>query len=194
LQRGDPVFGGDVARLTFALNAVGSPAVVAPLVGLLKQGRVGEREEEQVLTLLAALGGPDELRLVLDLALDEQSKVAGRPALLAKLVGALADAATRRRVIPAGDLAGLGRLLGKSPALDDAVCRAAAAWKVESLRPAMLALARSNQAASPAAMLAVASLGGEQGITVLEELAGSELALPGRITAVQGLLSLDPQR
>jgi len=194
LQRGDPVFGGDVARLTFALNAVGSPAVVAPLVGLLKQGRVGEREEEQVLTLLAALGGPDELRLVLDLALDEQSKVAGRPALLAKLVGALADAATRRRVIPAGALDGLGRLLGKSPALDDAVCRAAAAWKVESLRPAMLALARANQAASPAAMLAVASLGGEQGIAVLEELAAGELPLAGRITAVQGLLSLDPQR
>jgi len=194
LQKGEPVFGGQINRLTYALSAIGSPEVAGPLVNLLKQGQLGEREEEQVLTLLAALGGPDELRLVLDLALDGKSSLASRPGMLAKLVGTLAEAATRRRVIPAGNLDGVGALLGRTPALDEALCRAVAAWKLESLREPMLQLARGRGPASLAAMGAVATLGGEAGAQVLEELSAGDLPWEGRITAVQGLLTLDPGR
>ncbi len=60
--------GGHPERLIFALRAVDSPAVIKPLLELIKRGRVPKDQDESVQTLIARLGGPDDLALVLDVA------------------------------------------------------------------------------------------------------------------------------
>ncbi|MCY2966681.1 MAG: sorbosone dehydrogenase, partial [Planctomycetota bacterium] len=191
VEKGERVFDGDIRRLTFALNSVGAPAVVGPLVDLLKQGKVSAGDEEQVLTLVAALGGAPELRLVLDLALADAESV-DKSALATKLLSALAEAAGRRHVIPAGDLAPIGKLLGKRPDLDAAICRAAGVWKVEALRQPLARIAQGNHPAAPEAIAAIAELGGSASIALLQKLGAGDHAFATRLLAARGLVALEP--
>jgi hypothetical protein len=101
LQKEETTFGGNSGRQIFALKAIGTRAVVPPLVRLLKAGRVPSSSEEGVLTTVATLGGPEELRLVYDLALAD-AKNPDRRAAVARLLAALNSAAESRKVIPRG--------------------------------------------------------------------------------------------
>src|SRR5207249_2618570 len=98
--KGDPVFGENVAHLVFALQAAGGRVSVRPLVDMVRAGRVPREREEEVLGLVATLGNPQDLALVLDLVLKEGTPAGRRTALLE----GLARAARERRVRPAGDL------------------------------------------------------------------------------------------
>ena len=78
LQQGKFNYGGNPRRLLFALQAAGTKDALAPLVKLVKEGKASPETEEGVLTLIAALGGPHELTLVLDHATDAKVS-ASRP-------------------------------------------------------------------------------------------------------------------
>ena len=65
LQAGEINFGGDVKALTFALKTAGSPAGVRPLVEMLRAGKVPAEREENVLSVIAALGSPQAMNALL---------------------------------------------------------------------------------------------------------------------------------
>ena len=190
LEKGEPVFRGDVRSLTYGLSAVGAPGVVAPLTRLLQQKDLSPEERQQVLRLIAAVGGPQELRLILDLVLSNK-ETAGEQQQVIPLLESLAEATTRRRAVPAGDLAVLQQLLGKKPELDAAVCRLAGLWKIESLRTPLTRLAQSNDPAAATAIAALGSLGGADSQSTLTTLARDSKAFPTRMAAATALLALD---
>lgn len=191
VKKGEIVFGGEVRKLTFALNAVGAPGVVAPLVELLKSGKVSPTEQEQVLSLIAALGGPDELGLVVTtiLALPVSPE---KTTLCTRVFNTLAEASTRRKIIPSGDLGGIVSLLGGTNELDMAICRAAGAWNVRSTEPIIRTIAFSNSSAAGAAIQAMTAFGGAENTAELKKLGQSAGSIATRMLAIQGLLALAP--
>jgi putative heme-binding domain-containing protein len=193
VEKGETDFGGNVQHLTFALQSIGSPAVVGPLVQLLKSGKIPSGREESVLTLIATLGGPAELRLVYDLALVD-GKAADRRPLAAKLLSALAEAAQRRKIVPEGDLGGLATLFGPGDELDAAVARAAGYWKLEAVRPQLIERARKARELSTATQGAIdglALLGGTESEQALAALAGKDRPSALRTHAVVALGSIN---
>ncbi len=152
--------GGKPARLVFALSAVGSPAVAKPLVEALRSGKLAGDAQGRALMLIAALGGPDELGLALDLALAEQTPPAQRASLLATLTNAHAQ----RKVTPKGDLKRVLALLNtKDQAVQAAASRAVGAWKVAGGEEQLIVLAKS--ADSPLS----ARLGAIDGLATLND-------------------------
>src|SRR5262249_20066829 len=107
VQKGQLDFGGDVRHLVFALQALDSKDALRPLVDLVRSGKVPAERQEGVLTVIAGMGGPNELGLILDGIVKEK----GPGARQANLLAALTRAARERNVRPAGELARVGQLL-----------------------------------------------------------------------------------
>jgi putative heme-binding domain-containing protein len=191
LEAGQLDFGGDARRLAYALEAAGSPSVVGPLLDLVRTGRVPPDREEAVLALIATLGGPRELGAVLELVLGDSLD----PARRASLLGALAATSQRRKVLPAGDLSRVAALLSaESVELRAAALRAAGAWKLELLQPAVVEVAVSaaaRSAARRAAIEALAALGGSANRDVLIRLTSPDEYFEVRGAAIVALESLD---
>ena len=78
LQKGRFDFGGKIGHLLFALQAVDSQEAVKPLVRLVQSGQVSRDREENVLALIAGLGGPEELAMVFDRVLQADAMAAKR--------------------------------------------------------------------------------------------------------------------
>ena len=187
-------YGGDTRRLVYALEAVGSGAAIRPLVEALRAGVVDPAQQDQARNLIASLGGPGDLAILLNLALDPAISNGRRAGLLA----ALADAAERRKVVPEGDLARVGRWLDPAsvapPSVQAEAVRAIGAWKLEPLRDRVEAIAGSDPAPSvvrSAAILALAAFGGDQGMTVLDALTRSGRPIAERWEAAAALSRLD---
>jgi putative heme-binding domain-containing protein len=191
LQKGENSFGGNVKYLTFALRAANSPAAVRPLVDLVRAGKVPRGREENVLTLIAELGSPQDLALVLDLALEERTLASRKTALLE----GLAQAARQRKVRPEGNLGRIGNLLAsKDEALCASVARLVGLWHLEPLRPRLSELATA-QPTSPAVRRAVlealVALGGKASRDTLEQLTAAKQSAEVRRLAVVSLAGLD---
>jgi len=189
LEQGESVFRGDVRSLTYGLSAVGAPGVVAPLTRLL-QKELSSEERQQVLRLIAAVGGPQELRQIVDLVLATKESAGDQPQVI-PLLESLAEATIRRRVIPSGDLSVLQQLLGQKTDLDAAVCRLAGLWKIESLRAPLTRLAESGESSAATAIAALGSLGGADSQSTLTRLARESVTFPTRMAAASSLLALD---
>jgi putative heme-binding domain-containing protein len=183
-------FAGRPRHLLFALNAVGSPAAVGPLVESLRAGRIPAAQQAPTLSIIASLGRPDDLGYVLDLALSATGDEPRRAAILEQL----ADAARRRKARPSGDLARIAPLLdSRDAAVRRAAARAAGAWGLEALRPRLVDLARdpgAGEAVRAAAIEGLLALGAGSR-EALEGLASGELPLSTRQQAVAALAGLD---
>jgi putative heme-binding domain-containing protein len=170
LQAGRFDFGGDTRRLLFALQAADSRAILQPLAGLVRSGEAGAAEES-LLVLLATLGGPQELTLLLDRATDAARPAAQRVHLLEAM-----EQATRRNVRPSGDVARIALLLKEdNEDLRIAVARLAGLWRVEAVRPQLLAYARDDRTSAAlrrAALDGLTALGGKKSVEALSQIAG----------------------
>jgi len=195
LQEGKFDYNGNSRHLLFALQAAsnrgGAQAALKVMVDLLKAGKVAKDREEGVLGLVAAMGGPPELSLVLDRTLE------GDAARQIALLAALQEASRQRGVRPAGDLARVGKLFtAENEAIRAAALRVAGSWKVEGLRAQILDVARGEKTADPVRQAAVDGLvllGGKASLEALDDLAAKERPLPARRQAVIGLATLDLQ-
>jgi hypothetical protein len=160
-------------------------------VQLLKSGKVPAGKQDAVLGQIALLGGPNELRLVFDLAMAGDTPVARRAALLSTLV----DASRTRKVKPAGDLAGVGRLfVTPDPTVRSLALRAAGAWQLEALRPQLASTASTEGTPADlriAAVHGLASLGGEASRNALVQLTARNHPQALRLQAVIALRNLD---
>lgn len=195
LQKGELDFGGNVEHLTFALKAVESPGVVAPLLKLIEDDKLSPERQQSVLALLASIGGPNELRAVLDKVLDGRKE--GTAAQRAQLLDTLVEASRQRKVKPAGDLGTLKILLNEdNSALSAAAIRAAGAWKEPSLRGQLTACAtdeNADDAVRHAAIGALADLGGRESAEMLSRLAQSAKDPSDRIRAIAAQAQLHPR-
>jgi HEAT repeat protein len=195
-ESGEVTFGGSLRRLEYALQAVGSARVVRPLVQLIRSGKVPPQREQQVLILVAAYGGPEELDLVLKKAID---LVASDSEGAARLLAALARASRDGKSAPPPGAPRIASLL--ESAAEPIACEAArlaGAWKLEALRAKLLELAGANASTSrrrEAALEGVASLGGPASIDALSRVAGDEKeAATMRLHAAGLLATLDAAR
>jgi putative heme-binding domain-containing protein len=193
LQQGELDFGGNVDHLTFALKAVESPGVVAPLVAMVRERKLTPDRQQTVLSLIASLGGPGELRAVLDSVLAENVST---PAQRAELLKTLVEASRQRNLKPAGDLNPIGKLLEQdNTALAIAAASAAGDWKIEALRGPLAERATDRKKFGPdlnnAALIALARLGGEADQDLLLKLASSAEDREQRIRATAALAGAD---
>jgi putative heme-binding domain-containing protein len=192
LQAGHLDFGGNSGHLLFALQAVGTRDVVKPLVGLIRGGKVPKEREESVLAMIAALGGAQEMGMILDLVLARDVPDAARQA---NLLVALQQATQQRGVRPDGDLKRIAPLLdADSETVRAAAARAAGLWRIEALRPKLQEAARadkSSEAVRQAAFDGLMRLGGPASKNAFEELADPTQPLRVRRLAVIALAPLD---
>jgi putative heme-binding domain-containing protein len=189
IESGKLDFGGDVRRLTYALEAAGSPRVVTPLVELLASGKLEPARRQSVLVLVAALGEPSHLRVVLDRAMEASTPAADR----AQLLGALADAARKRKVRPEGDLATIAPLVDDADeALRLAAMETAGLWGVESLRDKLHGIAAAEDTAPVVRKTALSSLAAMGGTSaeMLGKL-GATGSAATRALAIEALASVD---
>ncbi|MCA9155674.1 MAG: HEAT repeat domain-containing protein, partial [Planctomycetales bacterium] len=188
-------FDGDVDRLTFALKAVDAPGVVPPLLALIRESKVTADRVPGILSVIAALGGANELGEVLNMVVDTGNQLS--PEVKASLLDALVETTRLRQVTPAGDLARIGQLLKHDDErVQAAAARAAGAWKVESLRAAVSALAQASDATSNvrrAALDGIAAFGGPESVKSLLAVANSQADFSERQHAVNNLANIAPQ-
>ena len=107
-------------HLEFALRAVDEPNIVPPLLKLLDGGKVADDRRDGILTLIARLGGPQELGMIFRRVHEANNSEA---ALQRSLLAALAEAMRTRKVAPVGDLSLVDSMLD---ATDDGVAIEAA--------------------------------------------------------------------
>ncbi len=179
---------GDSRRLIFALEAVGSPGVVVPLVEALRSGQVPPADEARVQTLIATLGGPPELAMILDLAVAPSTPEPRKAALLE----ALGQAARRRKAAPSGDLARVAPLLDSPDASTQAAAsRAVGLWKLAPLRPRLEAIAGDPKTPADGRGAALEGLAGLGAADALATLASAPHPLATRLEAAAALVALD---
>ena len=174
VQAGRFNFGGQPRRLIFALRAVDSPAIVTPLVALVARGEVPKDLDESVQTLIARLGEPVDLAVVLNLLIGDRTvPEARRASLLNTIVRATHD----RKVVPAGDLVRIGKLVAtRNDALRETAVRAIGIWKVAALQDRLIELvgaAETSRAVRAAAIEEIVKNGGAEGRRVVESLTES---------------------
>ncbi len=190
LEAGEIDFGGNPRHLAYALEAAGSPRVVQPLVELLASDKLDPQRRQSVLMLVAALGEPAHLQMVLKQALDTKLSPDDRAALFHSLT----DAARKRKARPEGDLSVVSAAMKEDhEPLRIAAMEAAGLWGVESLREELHETAAAADTSDPvreAALASLASLGGSSA-ELLEELCDSDQPNEIRSRAIAALAGLD---
>jgi putative heme-binding domain-containing protein len=176
LEQGRVTFGGNTRRLLFALKAVGSHDVLRPLVNLVRANKVPVEGEEDVLTMIASLGTPRDLSLLLERVTAHDTSERLRVSLLR----ALEHAGRQRKVRPEGDLARILPFLktGAEP-LRAVTARLAGLWGQESVRPTLVELAlspKTNDLVRQAALDGLVNLSGSESKQTIETLCRDEKA------------------
>src|SRR5262249_27458596 len=149
-------------------------------------------QEENVLALIAALGGPQELALIFKMVIAKDATPAARRT---HLLEALARAARQRGVRPAGELAWVSTLLASDhEPLRCAAARIIGLWHIESQRNPLQKIAayqKTSKEFRRAAIDGLALLGGKASQEALDALAGNKQPLQVRRMAVVALTQLD---
>lgn len=186
--------GGKPARVIFAARAAGTQAAVPWIVARVQQGKLSPPDRAAAIEAIAALGSPDDLRLVFEIAVEPTTT----PAQAATLLTLLVDTQTRRHVRPAGDLTPIIRLLQTSEAAAVAPAIAAcAAWKlVPSIQP--LAAIANDTGRPPdqrlAAVRALGSLPDAAARTLLVGIArAADTSVEQQAAAITALVSQWPE-
>ena len=151
---------GRFGRVIFAVSAAEASAAVPRIVAAFNAGTIADADRPAALAAIAKLGTPDNLRVVFDLV----TNAATSPAQAATMLGDLLDAHRRRRIVPAGDVAAIEKLV-TSP--DDTCAtraiEATAAWQVTAATEELAGIAESDSRSVAVRRAAVAALGGLPG-------------------------------
>ena len=183
----------DVNQLTFALKAVDSPEVVAPLLTLIQQNKIPADRVEGVLSIVASMGGPKEMGAVLEMVAASNAKMSS--AKKAELLDTLRESSRLRKVQPAIDFEKIMPLLqDPDEKVYAAIVRALGQWKLNN-RATQLSLQYAlTKSPSPvirqAAIESLALLGPEYQ-EQLVALTAKGQPLADRQQALAALASLD---
>lgn len=184
---------GSPAQLTFALMAADDASAVPQLIQLLKSDELSGRRWNEAVDLVVARGNAQQYRSVLEIAANE-SDVAQQHALLRALV----NVSQQRKLVPAGELQAIDRLLASEQTVSvrAVAAEAVGVWKIERHASTLTELAKSASTPLP---LRTAAIGG---LASLSDSAGAAL-LSGfveataepyevREAAVLGIAGRDP--
>jgi putative heme-binding domain-containing protein len=184
-------FGSDPRKTVHALKSVDSPAAVKLLVRVYQRGLASKSEQAEVLDVVAAKGGPEDLQLLFEIALAGSTE----PAQGRTLIEKLDQAARLRDVRPAGDLQRIAPLLdARDPALQGAAGRLAGRWKIIAVRSRLTEFAQDSSQSDElrrASVEGLALLGGSEDKAVLAQLSRSAQPPKMRMMAVAALAELD---
>lgn len=170
-------------------GAEASPA--APLMKLLKSGRLPPERQATVVEMICKRGNGGDLAYIAE----QLAKPDGFPAeQRAKVAQWLAEATQTRKVVPTGNVTAIGQLMASDdPALQQAGIKLAALWKVKGVASqldTLLAKPKLGAALQRAAIEGLVALDDDAARATLEKLAGSS-PLKLRILAVAGWAKRD---
>lgn len=191
LDAGAIDFDGKTDHLTYALQAVETPDVASKLLKLAANESLSVSVRRNILkTVASSANDPNELRKVFDVCLDERTD----KQTSVELLNALTDATLKRKVKPAGNLAGIAALLRKSSEQNESVLRAAGAWKIMSMRHDVFnAIPHAKTADEAVAGLdGLVSYGDTLSVNMLKILATGHRDSSIRNAAAARLMLLDP--
>ena len=176
--------------------AAEKPSAVAPLLKLLRSGRLPAERMATVVEMVCKRGNQHDLQIMLDnvMSSDQTS-----PELKRQLVQWLTDAAVTRKVQPEGDRSGVRVLIdgpqaGQQPALQRAAIRLVSVWRDDSSTPALLALAHDPQAdpeTQRAVIEGLVAMNRLECHQALHALAQKGPSAENRMQAIAGLTSVD---
>ena len=183
--------GSDPRKLIYALKSSDNPAGMKLLGRLYRRGLPSKSLQVEVLDVLAAKGGPEDLNLLLEIALDGGTEASQATTLIEKLD----QAARQRNVRPAGDLERIAPLLDvKNAVLQGAVARLSGRWKITAVRSRLAAFAKDSSQVDElrqASLEGLALLGGVEDNILLEQVSRAGESPKIRMMAVAALASLD---
>ena len=195
-ESGQLAFGNNSKRFEYVLKADGSKDVLGPLLNLLKSETFTPESRGNILGVLAQIGGPAELAMLLDPKC--ATGAAGYSVEThSRALKDLASAIRQRKVQPAGDMNLLLQPLFKNPFLSADVLALAGICHVEALRPAMEESARKGGISQFVALDGLADLGGEKSVAFLTVLAKPQTAAAEQVApairamAITALARLD---
>jgi len=180
-ERGELTFGGSSTRLSYVLQNFGSKDLAKQVRELALAPNLAEHARNNLLTLLADIGGADDLKLILDRGKDN-------PALLDELA---AQALVRNRR-PLGDLdkPTAGLLASRNAQVREAAIRLAGAWKLNGLSHRIRSIANDQNAAPPLRAAAIEShgrLAGDKANAQLRQFASQEQPRGIQVAAIRAL-------
>ena len=189
LKSGRLTFGNDVARVAALVKADGTPDTLKVLRELVggDASRVDPGTRETFLNLLADVGDAGDLATIVNLP---------DPALKARLIPALAQAAELRNLRPAGDLAKVVTDMLARPEVElrAGALELAGAWHLSELRLTVESLAKDASQPPPlrrAAAAALPSVAGAEATGVLAAVAEDQASPAVRAAAIAALSALD---
>ena len=152
-------FEGHPDRALYALEAVDSAATVAPVLDLLREGQISNELLARGLTLLAKHGSPDDLRVVLESALQRIADGDVGPGVT--LLNALqVSCRARDGLKPSGSLDALLMLTDHNAAdVQTVLCRSIGAWKYIEGLDTLRSYSRSDELDWNVRQAAISSFG-----------------------------------
>jgi putative heme-binding domain-containing protein len=183
---------GKPNHLTFALEAVKSPAAVAALLEQLKSNQLPVATRGDVIDMIATIDPKKNVEALFDLTIgSEISDTATRLQLISSLERIARDEHSQPVKNPA-------RVESLFDAPDEQIragaLRLAGLWQVESLRPPLTKFASDNSATvaiRAAAFDGLASLGGNESKTLLRQISDAATDRAIRCDAIAALTRLD---
>lgn len=181
------------AQTTFALMAADAASAVPQLIRILKSDELSGQRWNEAVNLVVARGNAQQLKSLLDAAADE-SDVAQRHALLRALVAV----SQQRKLIPAGELESVDRLLSDDQpvSIRAAAAEAVGVWNIERHGATLQWLAKSEATPLPlrtAAIGGLASLKNSAGAALLKGfVSATSEPYEVREAAVLGIAGRDP--
>lgn len=168
------------------------PSAVGPLLKLYRSGKLPAERQPAVVEMICTRGNEHDLRVILDKLLEPMGMTQD---VRLKAMSGLTDAATTRKVKPAGDLAPIAKLIDENdPRLRLAALRLAAACRVVESQPALTKIAMDDKSAADLRHTAIAglvTLGGDASRATLLKLCESSQDTSIRMQTAAGLASFD---
>ena len=181
-----------VLSLTTAGRADDPPSAVGPLLKLFQSGRLPVERQGSVVEMICNRGNEHDLRVVFDRIVQPDGFAAD---LRLKSMSWLGEAASTRKIKPAGDLRALDQLVGsKDSALQLAAIRLASSWKVTSISKSLQQLATDEKTPPElqcAAIEGLVAIGDASSKATLLKLAAPSRPVSVRMQAAAGLVGLD---
>lgn len=167
-----------------------SKSNVAPLMKLLKSGRVPAQRQGTIIELICRKGNKEDLGYIWKQIVDNTFK----DELKEKSLLSLKEAFQNRKIIPAGSLEGVSTLINEKPPINLAAVELAGLWKVASAAEKLqqIALAtKTNEKLRSAAIDALVSIGGPESIKAMNVLTGENSPQNIRYLGAAALVTLD---
>lgn len=179
----------------FDVRADDPPSAVGSMLNLLKSGRVPEERLGTIVKLICSRGNSHDLRYIFTQVAEEGH---WSQELRSEAMDWLIEAAENRKVIPAGDLSGLAKLItSEEPSMQSAAVRLAGLWKVGELAPRLAELVGDDgqpRAARVEAVHSLAAIDPDQAGVLLKSLAKGEQPFAVRSLAAAGLAGLNVEQ